>query len=722
MKLLELTNHYKQHPNLAIVLENIKKKEQQKIHFKGLYTSASSLFFYAFQNKVNTTNLILLADKEEAAYFFNDLQNIDNSNNKFYLLSSSYKKDFSKLSDIKQSEEDIISRTKIIEKLIDRNSINIISYPEAIIEKEASVSEHKKQSFKINKGEKISTDFLKEFLLEAGFIQKEFVFSPNEFSIRGSIFDVFSFSNEFPFRIDFFGDEVETIRTFDIIKQLSIEQLNNINIHPNVNFISKSENKISFFEHLPKECTIWANNIKYTIDKIDLLNKSISEINKQADLVSLNQEDIINSSIFLEQINKFNIIEFCQTPFLKSDLKLDFKIVKQADFNKNFDLLSDDLKEKEKNLYKNYILSDNLKQIERLESILSSENIKNKISFTAIRPTIHEGFYDKDLKICCYTDHQIFKRYHRAKYSSQELFEKKSSISVLEINQLKPGDYVVHIDHGIGKFGGLQTIDVNGKQQETIRITYKNNDTLYVSIHSLHRISKYKGSEGTAPKIYKLGSGAWQKLKDKTKSKVKDIAKDLIVLYAKRKALKGFEFSPDTYLQQALEASFIYEDTPDQLKATIDTKADMESETPMDRLVCGDVGFGKTEIAIRAAFKAVTDGKQVAILVPTTILSLQHFQTFRKRLKNFPCNVEYISRLKNAKEQKRIIEELKSGKIDILIGTHRIISKDIVFKDLGLLIIDEEQKFGVALKEKLKQIKINVDTLTLTATPIPRTL
>jgi len=722
LKLQELTNQYSKHKNIAAITDAIKKSKINKIHLKGLYTSASSLFLDILQKKINRTNLIILSNKEDAAYFFNDLQNIDKTKNKFYFLTSSYKKDFSKLTDIKLSEEDIISRTKIIENLSYNNKITIVSYPEAIVEKEASKEEHNTQSFQISKKDEISTDFLKEFLLEYGFTQKDFVFSPGEFSIRGSIFDIFSFSNEYPFRIDFFGDEVESIRTFDIVKQLSIEQLNSINIHPNVNLISKSENKISFFEHLPSDCIICANDIKYSIEKIDFLNNEVEKISSTKKLDIINKDDIINSSIFLKQINKFNILEFCPNSYFNSNIKLDFEIVKQTDFNKNFDLLAEDFKEKEENLYKNYILSDNQKQIERLESILSSESIKNKVKFTPIKPTLHEGFYDKDLRICCYTDHQIFKRYHRAKYISKDIFEKKSSISLKEINGLKPGDYVVHIDHGIGQFSGIQTIDVNGKKQETIRLTYKNNDTLFVSIHSLHKISKYKGSEGTAPKIYKLGSGAWQKLKNKTKSKVKDIAKDLINLYAKRKAKEGFGFSPDTYLQQALEASFIYEDTPDQTTATQAIKTDMESKTPMDRLVCGDVGFGKTEVAIRAAFKAVTDGKQVAILVPTTILSLQHYHTFRKRLKEFPCNVEYISRLKNAKEQKRIITELKSGKVDILIGTHRLISKDIVFKDLGLLVVDEEQKFGVALKEKLKQIKINVDTLTLTATPIPRTL
>lgn len=719
----KLTEYYLNHSHSEKICHALASQSLQKIQIKGLSGSASSLLCYSVVKNSKTTHFIILADKEEAGYFFNDMENLS-SENSVYFLPSSYKRDLLSLSSLKKVEENIIARTKTIEKLNDGDPITVVTYPEALVEKEASSKIHREQSFLISTGDKLDIDFIKEFLFEYGFIQKDFVFSPGEFSVRGSIIDVFSYSSESPYRIDFFGDEVDSIRTFDIIKQLSIKKLQKIHIHPDVNKLSDNKEKQPIFDHLKNNSTVWVKDLSYTIDKISLLRDKINDFKPhkdETDTIVLSGDDFITGQVFQNELQKFHIIEFGQQAFYKPDHLLLFNISKQAEFNKNFGLLAEDMKKWGNEGYHNFILSDQEKQIERIQSILGSEESPFNPEFTAVIPTLHQGFIDHDIQISCYTDHQIFQRYHRMKLKSQKMVETRGTISISEISQLKPGDYVVHIDHGIGKFIGLQSIDVNGKKQETIRITYKDNDTLFVSIHSLHKISKYKGSDGIPPKIYKLGSGAWQKIKQKTKSKVKDIAKELISLYAKRKVEKGFEYSADSYLQEALEASFIYEDTPDQYKASQATKADMESPTPMDRLICGDVGFGKTEVAIRAAFKAVTDGKQVAVLVPTTILALQHYHTFKNRLKEFPCSVEYISRLKSAKEQKRILAELSIGKVDILIGTHKIVGKDVQFKDLGLLIIDEEQKFGVAIKEKLKQLKLNVDTLTLTATPIPRT-
>ena len=470
---------------------------------------------------------------------------------------------------------------------------------------------------------------------------------------------------------------------------------------------------------MPEQTILWLADIRYISDRMNELYENSRSENYVPDSgIWSREENLTTGDYLVEKLIDFTTIEINSGPYLKTDLQLTFNISLQPAFNKNFNLLADYLLKNQSEGYTNYILSDSEKQIDRLKSIFSE--IEGRLSFTPVDKTLHEGFIENTLKICCFTDHQLFERYH--KYRLNAYFSSNASLSIRELTGLQPGDYVVHIDHGIGRFGGLEKIEVNGKVQEAVRLIYQDNDILFVSIHSLHRISKYKGKDDTPPKIYKLGSGAWQRLRQSTKNKIKDIAKDLISLYAKRKTTNGFRFSPDTYLQNELEASFIFEDTPDQYTATNDVKTDMESLHPMDRLICGDVGFGKTEIAIRAAFKAVTDSKQVAMLVPTTILALQHYNTFSDRLKGFPCNVEYISRFKSPKEQKQIIENIKTGKTDIIIGTHRLLGKDILFRDLGLFIIDEEQKFGVASKEKLRIVRENLDTLTLTATPIPRTL
>ncbi len=723
MKLQQLSTYYYKHPHFTEIAQTL-SDGKKNIHLKGFSGSSAAVFAQALIEKSNLLHFFILPDKEEAGYFFNDLENLS-PGQEFYFLPSSYKRDLISLKNLKKAEESIIERNKTFKKLNTGEAKVIISYPEGVIEKEVSSKIHQEQSFQISVGDKLDSDFIKEFLFEYGFRQTDFVYAPGDFSVRGSIIDVFSYSSEYPYRIDFFGNEVESIRTFDLIKQLSLNKVDKIMLHPDVNQLSDSKDKQAFFDHLPGNAVIWIKDSQYLIEKLNQLHTKIIKENFEQfneDYVVLNPEDFISGDDFIRELQKYPVIEFGNRSFFSSGKQFEFKIQKQSEFNKNFDLLASEMYKKQTQGYKNFILSDQEKQIARIHSILQSEEVSSHPEFEGITPTLHEGFTDHDVLISCYTDHQIFQRYHRLRLKNQEMIDTKGAISLQEINQLKPGDYVIHVDHGIGKFAGLQSIDVNGKKQETIRITYKDNDTLFVSIHSLHKISKYKGGDGSPPKIHKLGSKVWQNTKNKVKSRVKDIAKELIALYAKRKAEKGFQFSPDSYLQEALEASFIYEDTPDQYKAVQATKTDMEAPIPMDRLVCGDVGFGKTEVAIRAAFKAVTDGKQVAVLVPTTILALQHYQTFSKRLKEFPVKIDYISRLKSSKEQRIILEKLASGEIDILIGTHRIVGKDVVFKDLGLLIVDEEQKFGVAIKEKLKQMKLNVDTLTLTATPIPRTL
>jgi len=538
-----------------------------------------------------------------------------------------------------------------------------------------------------------------------------------QYSIRGSIADVFSYSADLPYRIDFFGEEVETIRSFNTDDQLSVSIHKQISIIPNIQDISIEEINDSFTDFLSPSSLIWIEDADYIKEKINNIFLQTTQ-REESGQISDKKEIVMTGNNFLDNCKKFRMLELGKHSIFEPDVRFEFHSEPQPVFNKNFELLTGKLLSNNDEGYLTYIISESESQIERLRDIFAE--INPDAHFTSLLLNLHNGFTDHDLKISVFTDHQIFDRYH--KFRIRGYFTKKESISVKELTGLNPGDYVVHIDHGIGKFGGLEKIEVNGKIQEAIKLVYRDNDILYVGIHSLHRISKYKGKDNSEPKIYKLGSGAWQKLKQNTKTRVKDIAKDLIQLYAKRMASPGFSFSPDSYLQRELEASFIYEDTPDQLIASMAVKNDMEAAHPMDRLVCGDVGFGKTEIAIRAAFKSTTDSKQTAVLVPTTILALQHYKTFSARLKGFPCNVEYISRHKKAADQKKILAQLSEGKIDIIIGTHKLVGQDVKFKDLGLLVIDEEQRFGVSVKEKLKKIKANVDTLTLTATPIPRTL
>jgi transcription-repair coupling factor (superfamily II helicase) len=678
------------------------------IFLKNLTGSSQSLYISNVINNLNKSHLIILPDKEEAAYFENDLSAVSDQKSIFF--PTSYKRS------IVYGEEDsanLMLRAETLQLLAHDEKLIVVTYPEAIIEKVINKNNLINATLNLNVGEQVSVDFIQEVLQEYNFQYVDFVYEPGQYSIRGSIIDIFSFASDLPYRVDFFGDEVESIRSFDIENQLSKGKFTQISIVPKIVNPDKDNSDLkqteSFFHFLPKDSIVWTENLGYILDKISEIQKKLNDDAKE--------NQIITKETLLEACGKLKCFEFGQSSYFNQNEIL-FNTAHQPTFNKNFELLGNNIIQNSEIGYTSYILSDNEKEIERLHAIFN--DINADIKFIPILKTIHEGFIDHDLKICVYTDHQIFGRYHKFKIKNS--LQKKEQLSIRELTGLHPGDYIVHIDHGIGIFGGLEKIDISGKTQEAIKLVYKDQDTVYISIHSLHKISKYKGKDADPPRIYKLGSGAWQKLKQNTKTKVKDIAKDLILLYARRKEQKGFAYLPDTYLQKELESSFIYEDTPDQLKSTNSVKADMESETPMDRLICGDVGFGKTEIAIRAAFKAVADSKQVAILVPTTILALQHYQTFKERLADFPCNVEYISRLRTKKQQTETIKNIADGKTDIIIGTHKLVGKEINFKDLGLLIIDEEQKFGVSVKEKLKKFKLNVDTLTLTATPIPRTL
>lgn len=702
------------------ICEQFINNERSHLHLKGLVGSSVSFIANGIFQNFPINQLFVLNDKEEAAYFFNDLERVVGED-KVLFFPNSYRN----ACQVEGTDNsNILQRAEVLNALSKKTSSKfVVTYPEALSEKVVTKKNLEKSTTKLKVEDEIPLDFLNEVLNEYGFEREDFVVEPGQFSIRGGIVDVFSFSNENPYRIEFFGDEVESIRSFDPVTQLSIKEHKKITIVPNVQTSFLEEVRETFLEFLPKNSLVWVKNLELVGRQID---KDFDKADKAHELVESSplkhlkpSELYVSEKEFLSEIKNKNTLELGNESYLDIDLLIQYNQRPQPSFNKNFDLLHEDLQGKIKGQFKTIILADSSKQIERLTNIF--EDTGRQLQMMPVLLPIHEGFVDLDEKLACYTDHQIFNRYQR--FNLKSSYKKKNeALTLKEIHGLKPGDFITHIDHGVGKFSGLEKIDVLGKKQEAIRIVYSNNDLLYVNIHSLHKISKFVGKDGTPPKINRLGSNTWQKSKQKTKSKIKEVAFDLIKLYAQRKSKKGFQFMPDTYLQTELEASFIYEDTPDQLKATQDVKRDMEAPHPMDRLVCGDVGFGKTEIAIRAAFKAVTDSKQVAILVPTTILALQHYKTFKKRLQDFPCKVDYINRFKTPKQQKETLQRLEKGEVDILIGTHRIVGKDVHFKDLGLLIIDEEQKFGVSIKDKLKTIKTNVDTLTLTATPIPRTL
>lgn len=709
-----ITDHYSSHPGMDGLLRIFDDPESGRIRLGGLTGSSKAVILGSVFLKTRITHIIIIPEKEDAAYFYNDLISVVGDEEVFFF-PSTYKRSVQ----YGQTEPaNIVLRTEVLNHLGSgkRKSI-IVTYPESVMEKVVSKTDLKKNTFHIKKGDRISLEFLEEILQEYHFTRTDFVYEPGQYSIRGGIADVFSYSADIPYRIDFFGEEVDTIRSFSTDDQLSVTTFNEISIIPNLQDISVEQINDTFFDFIPPSSTIWIEETGFIREKINnIFNQT--RLKEEADQITGKKEIIITGNRFIEEIAKFRIVESGRPGLDTSGPIIGFHTEPQPSFNKNFELLSDKLLSNAAEGYSTYIVSESKSQIERLQDIFAE--INPAASFTPLLMNLHGGFTDNDLKISVYTDHQIFDRYH--KFRIRGYFTRKESISVKELTGLNPGDFVVHIDHGIGRFGGLEKIEVNGKLQEAIKLVYRDNDILYVGIHSLHRISKYKGKDSTEPKIYKLGSGAWQKLKATTKKRVKDIARDLIKLYSARMGAPGYQYSPDSYLQRELEASFIYEDTPDQLSATISVKSDMEVPHPMDRLVCGDVGFGKTEIAIRAAFKATADNKQTAILVPTTILAYQHFRTFKSRMKDFPCNIDYISRHKKASEQKEILKKLEEGKIDVIIGTHKLAGNEVRFKDLGLLIIDEEQRFGVAVKEKLKKLRTNVDTLTLTATPIPRTL
>lgn len=712
MELSALQRIFESHKNIQATVITLSR--HKNIWIKGLQGSSDAMMAASLFDKTDDCYLYMLNDQESAGYFYHDLTQILGQDNVFFF-ASAYKRAI-KYGQIDPANE--ILRTEVLSLLQSpgRHFI-IVSYPEAMAEKVASKSALEENTLHVHAGKEIDRTLISDTLDKFKFEYVDYVYEPGQYAIRGSIIDVFSFSSEYPYRIDFFGDEVNTIRTFEIETQLSKDRLENIQIIPDM---QRSDlQRESLLDILPQNALLGFKDYSWVEEKINATYNDVLILdNPEYDTDFQNK--LIDGNYFRRKVLDFRQIQFGAKAVGIPEATIEFSTDVQPEFHKNFDLISESFQKFIGDGYHIYILSDSTKQHKRIESIF--EDRGDNIKFTPVEKTLSEGFLDRTLKICCFTDHQIFDRFHKFNLKSDRVRSGKITMTLKELQQFQIGDYIVHIDHGVGQFGGLVRSNMNGKMQELIKLTYLNNDTIFVSIHSLHKISKYKGKEGTPPRINKLGTGAWNNIKEKTKSKVKDIARDLIQLYAKRRQEEGYKFSPDSFLQHELEASFIYEDTPDQVKATADVKQDMESVKPMDRLICGDVGFGKTEVAIRAAFKAVADNKQVAVLVPTTVLAYQHYQTFRERLKGFPCRIEYISRARSAKQIKEILTDVKERKIDILIGTHRIVGKDVQFNDLGLLIIDEEQKFGVSVKEKLKQMKTNVDTLTMTATPIPRTL
>jgi len=714
------------------------QQEKQQIQITNLIGSSLSFLISESFKKVDKPYLLIFEDKEEAAYYLNDLEQLLGEKNLLFY-PASYRRAY----EIDETDNaNILLRSEVLNRLNSRRKPAIIvTYPQALFEQVITKTELDKNTLKINTGEELSLDFVNEMLFEYKFTRVDFVSEPGEFAVRGGIIDVFSYSNDEPYRIEFFADEVDSIRTFDVETQLSIEKIKKVSILPNVADKQLEEKRVSFLKYINSKTVIFTKNTINLKDDLDkLFNKAERDfVNLKGEVKHATPKELFcDGDVILNQLENFSLVSLSKntsnnteknsSPYTsgKEGRRWAFHTKPQPSFNKQFNLLIDDLIEHSKAGFENYILCDNKKQAQRFHDIFDDQ--EQEINYKTIVFPMYQGFIDIDKRIVCYTDHQIFERYH--KFRLKNNFSKKQAITLKELTHLQIGDYVTHIDHGIGKFGGLQKIDIAGigvnqgktSKQEAIKLIYGERDVLYISIHSLHKISKYSGKDGKPPKIFKLGSGVWKKLKQKTKSRIKHIAYNLIQLYAKRKMQKGFAYGPDTFMQHELEASFIYEDTPDQFKATQDVKTDMENERPMDRLVCGDVGFGKTEIAIRAAFKAVDNGKQVAILVPTTILAFQHFKTFTERLKDFPVTIDYLNRFRTTKQRNEVIKGLDSGAVDIVIGTHQLVNKKIKFKDLGLLIIDEEQKFGVSVKDKLKTIKENVDTLTLTATPIPRTL
>ena len=720
MNLPEILNLYSENERnreltLLLAIDSV------KLHVENVSGSVMSFYISAQVLNNKGSHIVILPDKEKAAYVFNDLQHLCGEKVTPAFFPESYKVAYHPEA---VDNANVTMRAEVLALLNSRQQKKlVVTYPEALAEKVISREVLKKNTLVVERNQDYSIEFINEVLMDYEFERVDYVYEPGQYSIRGGIVDIFSFSNDFPYRLEFFGDEVDSIRTFNPSDQLSIDQVSKIEIIPNIQSHFKEERYISLLDFNPANTVLWVEDIQLSQKK---LLTSIQKAQEQFDKLDSPLDHRKPSEIYLDpavfnmQLLQMKIVEFGIQKQLSESRTFSLNTNPQPAFNKNFEMLQENIDSLLKQGYHTYIFSEQKSQLNRLERIFKDIG-SSKVNYEPVINNLSEGFIDNDNKIVCYTDHQIFERYNR--FRLKEGFSKnKQALTVKELNNLKKGDFVVHIDHGIGRFSGLEKIEVNGRFQEAIRLFYKDNDVLYVSIHSLHRISKYSGKEGTVPKINKLGSQVWQKLKSKTKSKIKELAFDLLKLYAKRKTMEGFAYSPDTYLQTELEASFIFEDTPDQLKATQDIKGDMEKEMPMDRLICGDVGFGKTELAIRAAFKAAADSKQVAILVPTTVLSFQHYKTFSDRLQEFPVTVDYLNRFKSAKKTTETLKKLEEGKIDIIIGTHKLIGKRVKFKDLGLLIVDEEQKFGVGVKDQLKSFREEVDTLTLTATPIPRTL
>ena len=733
-----LLKKYNDDPRLFQLVDRLSYFAKQRLYLKNLHGSASqfvaaSVFNHPTQEQIN--HLFIVNDAEEAAYFHNSLESITKELNLFYFPSSfKHPKNFRLL-----NSSHVMLRTEALTKFsmpTGQRVGAIVTYPDALFEKVVLPKKLQGNLLLIKTNDTLAVDDMMSFLVDLGFARTDFVYQPGQFALRGGILDIYSFGNEKPYRIELFGNDVDSIRIFDPETQLSERRLSYVNIIPNVETQFETGEKVSLFDFLPENTIVWVKDFDLVKERLLTMEEDLEQFLKipiaakdkyheeddRLEKHDLNAADFISAAIVEEQIQQRHIVEFGYKKYFTStegsNWELAYQTKHQPAFNRQFEILIKDLKSWQAKGFEAFIFAENPKQLERLHSIFA--DLKADIQFTPIPISIHEGFIDEDLKLICYTDHEIFQRYH--KYKVKQAYNKSKALTIRALKELQPGDYVTHIDHGVGTYSGLQKIDVNGVIQEAVRLIYKDSDILYVNINTLHKISKYTGKEGNVPKINKLGSDVWNRLKEKTKIKVKEIAFDLIQLYAQRKSQQGFAHTPDSYLQTELEASFIYEDTPDQSKATADVKKDMEAPSPMDRLVCGDVGFGKTEIAIRAAFKTVCDGKQAAIMVPTTILAFQHYKTFTDRLKDFPVTVDYVNRFKSAKEKKETYQKVEEGKVDIIIGTHALLGKDVKFKELGLLVVDEEQKFGVGHKEKIKTFKTNVDSLTLTATPIPRTL
>ena len=737
MQISEILPLYAQHPQVAGLARLLAEGQPALIHLQGLQASAAPMVFASLtarQQVVCRPFLIVLDDEEEAGYFYHDLTQMLGEEQVFFY-PSAYRRA------VKYAQRDAaneILRTDVLNRLSKQfdasRPLYIVSYPDALSERVAPPDSLKERTLHIEQGGSYDLSDLTHRLLELGFVRKDYVYEPGEFAVRGSILDIFSYASEFPFRIDFFGDEVDSLRTFEVQTQLSRERKEHVSIVPDTEQ-GVVGNLVPFTEYLPANTVLVVKDLALVHDKVEHIYQEgfarqalqAGDANSEMEAAELrerlNRESLlIQGKTLLRGVASLQRVNIGTQPLGTPSAILRFNILPQPIYHKNFEMLRQNLGQYRADGFRLFILADSAKQTERLQSIFEEMGDGYTV-FEPVLKTLHAGFSDADLKLCCFTDHQIFDRFHKYNLKSDHARDVKMALSLKELMQFEPGDYVVHIDHGVGRFAGLVRMPASdGEMQEMIKLIYKNDDAVYVSIHSLHKVSKYKGKEGEPPRISNLGTGAWEKLKERTKNKIKDIARDLIKLYSQRKEEKGFAFSADSFMQHELEAGFAYEDTPDQLRVTQEVKADMESSRPMDRLVCGDVGFGKTEIAVRAAMKAAADNKQVAVLVPTTVLALQHYRTFASRLKDFPVRVDYLSRARSTAQTKAVLNDLQSGAINILVGTQKLIGKSVKWHDLGLLIIDEEQKFGVAVKEKLRQLKVNVDTLTMSATPIPRTL